>query len=1447
MDTTSASGHADLSRAPVRRRTALVFTDIVGSTRLLASLGDLAGNRRILEHHRLAARVLRRVGDGTLINTAGDSIFLAFDEPRNALRFALRLQRELQTWLADEPGHLRVHDRVGIHFGEVEQAQRPDGAQDLTGFAVSLAFSVMELGSADQILLSEPAFDAARASPDHGLLAEFNGLRWLSHGRYLLKGLEEPEAIFEVGEEGTALLQPPTPGPGSADRGAENDLQGWRPAIGCDVPGTPWIIERFLGDSRFGEVWLARDKEGEQCRALRFCFRPARVRALHESAALFERLKRDVGAHPAVARLHAFQFDHPPYYLESEYVAGSALSELCRLERADAIPVEHRLEIIAQAADALDAAHRAGIVHGDLKPAALVVQPADNEHSSPRVKVTDFGTGVLVARELAEEGAVRSALDDGSLLGAAADPSAPLYWAPELFKGSPPSPASDLYALGVLLYQVLIGDLAQPVTVDVARRIRDPLLLDDLLACLATNPESRIRSAGELAVRLRRLPERRRELARRERRAYWQGALRTGAVAAVVVGLMGWLAWRAMDKEQQATQAARDASRQQRNAEKNAVRLGVATGVRLMEEGDLAGSLAQFVGALRQESGGAARETIHRRRISSVLRTAPRQVHEWRLGEPAVALAVDPGGEWIGAGGAKGHVQVWRLEDGATVGSTMTLEGPVDSLEFAPDHRELIGHAASGPLVTWPWTEAGAGTMRVVSPPVNRVACSPDGRWLAAAGGSDPVWLIARGTNAPGPLVPLEGLREVYQLAFSRDGRLLAGAGNAQGAEGIALWRVADRKLLRVADAPGTGVRFLQFDAAGEHLLLAMDREVYLLDAATLTVMAPPRHHEDLIMWAGTAPRGPLFMSTSAGPRSRALVSDITAPGGLPVDLPHPHSVTGGDLSPDGRYVLTGCFDRHLRLWDPARVQLMAEPARHPAWLDHTHFQVRFLPDGRRAVTLVDDAVRVFDFASHASTVPPLELEEPLTTLAMSPDERLVAGAGRGGLAAVWNVDTGARITPRIRFEAPIRQLLFDRSGRHLAAIEDVPAQAATEGAVWWVDVSAMPPHIQMMGRSGRPNFAFIGPEDRLHVVTDDGAWLAWNVQEPTRPPVRRSLGVHVARGLVTSDVAVMATLEEAPEDHPTIHLWSIESGKPLCAPLKPGYRVRRLAFNRDGSRLVAACSDALLEARPALQWDVPTGKRIDPPLWHEDGVLTVACHPLDSRIITGGEDSLVRVWDPNRVRPLIAEQRMGYQVLHVAFSDDGQMFAAGSVDGTARVWDSETGEPITPVLRHPGLVWRVWFTAGGQHLVTLCQDGRAYIWDIGPAFGTPSELARLAERLSGDADPEAAGKAADAARTGARWEPPLPISLAAIAAWHRNEASLCSQSGNDDLALDHLKEALRATPASWTLHWQRAGLLQKAGRVREACAELREVVQLDPDCAQARHLLDKLQPHPEP
>lgn len=174
------------------------------------------------------------------------------------------------------------------------------------------------------------------------------------------------------------------------------------------------------------------------------------------------------------------------------------------------MPLATRLEVVAQVATALAAAHSVGVMHKDVKPANVLID--QDAHGRPRARLADFGIGGLTERERLEAAGITvlGLTDDGSATSSGAGTR--LYPAPELLEGKPATLQADVYALGVLLYQMVVGDLSRALASGWQRDVDDPLLAEDVAAAVDGLPEHRLASA-QLAERLRSLPERR---ARRE-------------------------------------------------------------------------------------------------------------------------------------------------------------------------------------------------------------------------------------------------------------------------------------------------------------------------------------------------------------------------------------------------------------------------------------------------------------------------------------------------------------------------------------------------------------------------------------------------------------------------------------------------------------------------------------------------------------------------------------------------------------------------------------------------------------------------------------------------------------------------------------------------------------------------------------------------------------------
>jgi eukaryotic-like serine/threonine-protein kinase len=345
---------------------------------------------------------------------------------------------------------------------------------------------------------------------------------------------------------------------------------------GQPVPGrTHFLLERPLGQSHASEAWLARHPKSGARRVFKFATSAERLDLLKREATVARVLAASLGERADLARVLDWNFESAPFFLECEY-GGSNLSAWAAAGGLDRLDHAARLALFLSVARAVDAAHEVGVLHKDLKPDNVLIDEAG------QVRLTDFGSSRLLdPGQLEALGitALGMTLDTGGAGGAAGDPASDalsgtlLYLAPELLDGQPATVRSDLYALGVLLYQLLAADLKKPLTPGWERALDDPLLVEDIRRATDMVPARRFGSVAEFIDRLESLEARRAAqqaaAAEAERAARQQAALlrmraRRPWVAAAMLALSAGLAatwWLQLEAERARADAEREAAR----------------------------------------------------------------------------------------------------------------------------------------------------------------------------------------------------------------------------------------------------------------------------------------------------------------------------------------------------------------------------------------------------------------------------------------------------------------------------------------------------------------------------------------------------------------------------------------------------------------------------------------------------------------------------------------------------------------------------------------------------------------------------------------------------------------------------------------------------------------------------------------------------------------------
>lgn len=674
-----------------------MFTDIAGSIEHKVRLGTPEYTRAARAHDALFREVVAGSG-GVVLKDLGDGFMAMFDRASGAVEAAVRFQCGMS---GDGPGADGLRVRIGLALGEViEAADQPGEPPKVIGLAADLAARMQSVALGGQVLLTRATFDDARQFvrrlPD-GVGVKDGELCWMAHGPFVVKGFEEPLEVFEVGVTGLSPLRPP---PDSekvrrAVKAGEEGIYDWRPAAGQRVPRREgWVLEGRLGEGGFGEVWVGEQQRTGARRVFKFCFDADRLRSFKRELALFRVLRESLGDRRDIARLFEVNFDSPPYFIESEY---SSLGDLKTwsdgIGGVGMLPVSERLEIVAKVADAAAAAHSIGVLHKDIKPSNVLIEV--EEQSGRRVvhpKLADFGIGILLDRSKVEgrgitaTGLTIAQLEDNE----SSRTGTRMYSPPESLSGAPFSVKGDIYALGVMLFQMAVGDLARPLAPGWERQIEDPVLREDIAQCVDGDPERRPNSAAEVAERIRLLDERRsaRRRALRAKRARAATVAAAGGFALVAV-VLGGIAARERGLR-------REVERQKRVSDSLVVflsedLLGSDTARALGESArvvDVVDDAASKFAARSDQPPDAAR-AIHR---TLALANA-------RLGRPSQAIAEFEAALAIEGGGGIGDGD--RIEFEADYAESLWRQGDLEASRRAFDRLldesvEMFGE--SGPL-----------------------------------------------------------------------------------------------------------------------------------------------------------------------------------------------------------------------------------------------------------------------------------------------------------------------------------------------------------------------------------------------------------------------------------------------------------------------------------------------------------------------------------------------------------------------------------------------------------------------------------------------------------------------------------------------------------------------------------------------------------------------------
>lgn len=1006
-----------------------------------------------------------------------------------------------------------------------------------------------------------------------------------------------------------------------------------------------------------GVVYLARHKATHRTVALKMLLQGAFATSRQR-----RRFEREIELAAALRHPHIvtiFDSGATPddrHFLAMEFIDGRPLDFFLGGLRAaappDGVSLDARLRLFLKLCDAVNHAHQRGVIHRDLKPANILVDAAGEPH------VLDFG----LAKALGESPLAASAdvTRAGEFMGTFA------YAAPEQLGGDPNQidTRTDVYALGVLLYQMLTGELpfrASGSLSEVLHHIAEgdprppievaPHIGDELntiiLKALSRERDRRYQSAAALQRDVEALLSGEPIDAKRDSRWYvlrktarrYRAPLGVAAAFLVLVSAaavcLALLAGRLTHERDRALDA-------ERRAEDHTRTLAVALSTSNIERGRAAG---------RAGNTSLAEELIWREYLLTLPLSSPADLSATTV--PSEVTGSDPPFRLVWDSPARTHAfwALWELYSAMPCRRSWFVQpDTVLDARFTSDGRGVITVGEDGAVA---FRAADTGQVQGIcrnSKSVLSIASFAERDLLALASDDTlEIWRLGEdaATTHLAAAAPLPHTR-VAALAFSKRGDVVATVGSEGG---VALWHFETDALPLFVASLNFAPASLSFSPDGTSLLVADATgavHVYPLDGwRSERVIAA---HDGEIRCLVFDPRGATLVT--AGNDNMVRLWDWPALTVRRVLRGHRGHLISCCFSADGDLLATTSNDRRVILWNAVTGDMRAAYSGHARNVS----MLRFHPSQPMLMTASRDLVRFWDLKPNAALVTRPDGPGTVFAVAFSPDGRTLAAGGESLFVSLWDVESRTLQARLAGHEALISEVAYSPDGRLLAS-----ASYDRTVRIWDAHTGAC-----------------------IRVLSDHKRTVS---------------GVAFA-----SDGARLASCGE---DGLT-RIWSVADGS--CLMRLPGrfWRCANVTFSPDGRELAAcdAYSDVTL-------WDLSSGEQRGSLHGHYGQVRCVSYSPDGSLLATGGDDWLVRLWNPQDGSGAGVLEGCQDDVFTLAFSADGRLLFAGTRGGHIVLWDVQSRRALATLDSPHQMVFGLALRHDGRVLASGGHDGTVGFWDL--------------------------------------------------------------------------------------------------------------------------------------
>ncbi len=478
-------------------------------------------------------------------------------------------------------------------------------------------------------------------------------------------------------------------------------------------------------------------------------------------------------------------------------------------------------------------------------------------------------------------------------------------------------------------------------------------------------------------------------------------------------------------------------------------------------------------------------------------------------------------------------------------------------------------------------------------------------------------------------------------------------------------------------------VRSIAFSPDGNKIASgSADHTIRLWDHMSGLTMHTLTGHNDLVMSVVFNPNGKQIVSGSFDKTIR--IWDCLTGLAHQVLIAHTGIVSSVVFSPDGKYLASGSFDNTIRLWDPIQGQTIQILMGHSENVN----SIAFSPDSLSIISGSDDQTcRLWDLKSEQTTQILSGHGSDINSVIFSPDGTQMASASSDGTVRLWDRLSGQTDQILKGHKAEVHTVVFSPDGKQIVS-------GGAEGKIRFWDRAKKQFDQKWMNHSSAVNAVAFSPDEQKIASASWGTICIWH-------PLRQFLqvlkgGTRFAQSLVFSlDGTKIATSGSCDNK---ICVWDLTTGQ-----------IKQTLLGHNGCR----ADDVVGGLDIGVQVEFGTWENIILMSDSLKGVYSVAFSPDSKKLVSGGDDQTVRIWDLMNGINLHTLTAHTDRVRKVVFSADGIKIASGSNDQTVLIWNAVDGQMEQTLTGHTGPVTSVVFSTDGTEIVSGSWDETIRIWNL--------------------------------------------------------------------------------------------------------------------------------------